>query len=182
MLMRRPASIGCPELRWLGRGQGWSGPRASAHPGLQPSSSRGRARGRRLALAAQLLVARRANGSEGGWPQLARNVIADRMHPDDRGHNTLPDWGRVHRRHLAGRLLGDEPVSWARASALARMTSESRGSAGGTSVPGVSRRILRMRICFTAVFFLRGRGPTSGWPWPISSVRGAAWSRHRQDE
>jgi len=32
-------------------------------------------------LAAQLLVARRANGSEEGWPLLARNVIADPCTP-----------------------------------------------------------------------------------------------------
>src|SRR6516162_7396453 len=36
--------------RWLGGGRrGWAGPRTSAHPGRQPSSSRGRAHGRYLA-------------------------------------------------------------------------------------------------------------------------------------
>jgi len=51
------------------------------------------------------------------------------------------------------RLLRDEPVSWERASALARTTSGSRGSGGRSSGQGCSRRILglSMRMRFTVI-------------------------------
>ena len=66
---------------------------------------------------------------------------------------------------LAGR---DEPVSRARASALARTTSRSRASADGSSVQARSRRILglptRMR------FITRPAAMSGGWPRAVWAV------------
>ena len=46
----------------------------------------------------------------------------------------------------AAGLVRDEPVSWARASALARTTSGSRGSAGRSSGQGRPRRVLGLAV------------------------------------
>ena len=61
----------------------------------------------------------------------------------------------------------DEPVGRARASALARTTSGSRGSVGRSSVQARSRRILGLS---TRMRFIRPAAISVGWPRAVPAV------------